>query len=448
MSSLDIVNLIEKNPITKLSGVYNNKLLTQIKERFTETQQQLFVASFYCYLNYQKTDFVIDLDNIWEWLGFSKKIKAKTIIEKNFVIENDYKILLCDGGKQDKTHGGHNKEKIMLNIKTFKLFCLKAGTKKADQIHEYYVNLEETLQETLQEESNELKLQLEQNKLQLEQNKLQLENHIVITVLEKELLREKTILEQFPRDTQCVYVGNIDDTNDKNETFVKFGNSNLLFDRVKKHKHNFTNFRLINVYKVDNKTHVENAIKNHPVLCKKRRSMVVNGLNQTELLVIDDELSIETLDKIIKEIITNIEFSPANYAKLLDEHTKLKKDYAILLHKQNVSNKVLPTIESITSLREIILTPSTYIPASHERQFQKQKDGFYYIDGIQYKILTGTRDQVFNGEAYRTSGLLLKSDLIIGGKKKNKVVSINKFISSTIDNRLNKKKDDSENNLV
>ena len=67
MTSLNIVELIEKNPITKLSGVYNNKLLTQIKERFTETQQQLFVASFYCYLNYQKTDFVIDLDNIWEW---------------------------------------------------------------------------------------------------------------------------------------------------------------------------------------------------------------------------------------------------------------------------------------------------------------------------------------------------------------------------------------------
>lgn len=32
-----------------------------------------------------------------------------------------------------------------MNIKTFKLFCLKAGTKKADQIYEYYINLEEAL---------------------------------------------------------------------------------------------------------------------------------------------------------------------------------------------------------------------------------------------------------------------------------------------------------------
>jgi len=33
----------------------------------------------------------------------------------------------------------------MLNIKTFKKYCLKAGTKKADEIHEYYIKLEETL---------------------------------------------------------------------------------------------------------------------------------------------------------------------------------------------------------------------------------------------------------------------------------------------------------------
>jgi hypothetical protein len=75
MSSLDIVNLIENNPITKLSGTYNCKFLKRIKEEFTETQHQLFIASFYCYMNYNKnTDFVVNLDNIWEWLGFTQKV--------------------------------------------------------------------------------------------------------------------------------------------------------------------------------------------------------------------------------------------------------------------------------------------------------------------------------------------------------------------------------------
>ena len=46
MESFNIVDLIENNPITTLSTTYQNKLLTKIKAKFTETEQQLFVASF------------------------------------------------------------------------------------------------------------------------------------------------------------------------------------------------------------------------------------------------------------------------------------------------------------------------------------------------------------------------------------------------------------------
>jgi hypothetical protein len=141
----------------------------KIKNSFSDTEQQLFVSSFYCFLNYnQRTDFVIDLDDIWGWFGFSQKVKAKLLLEKNFMLNTDYKISLSLQGKQkDTPRGGHNKEFIMLTVRTFKLFCLKAGTKKADQIHEYYIKLEETLQEVIQEESNELKLQLENKTIEL-----------------------------------------------------------------------------------------------------------------------------------------------------------------------------------------------------------------------------------------------------------------------------------------
>ena len=36
MQSLNIVHLIESNPITKLTNVYNNKFLTKIQENFSE----------------------------------------------------------------------------------------------------------------------------------------------------------------------------------------------------------------------------------------------------------------------------------------------------------------------------------------------------------------------------------------------------------------------------
>ena len=123
MTEFNIIELIENNPIIKLSNTYNSRLLTKIKQKFTDTQQQLFIASFYCYLNYDsKNDFVIDLDNVWKWLGFSQKARGKELLIKNFTIDNDYKKLLSLEGKQDINHGGHNKEKIMLNINTFKKF--------------------------------------------------------------------------------------------------------------------------------------------------------------------------------------------------------------------------------------------------------------------------------------------------------------------------------------
>jgi len=140
-ASFDIVYLIENNPITKLSTTYQNKLLTKIKTKFTETEQQIFVASFYGFLNYDsKTDFVIDLDDVWKWLKFSTKQKAKMLLENFCVIDIDYKILPNHEVKQTlQPRGGHNREIIMLNIVTFKKFCLKAGTTRADEIHDYYV---------------------------------------------------------------------------------------------------------------------------------------------------------------------------------------------------------------------------------------------------------------------------------------------------------------------
>ena len=96
----------------------------------------MFVSSFYCYLNYnQKHDFVIDLDHVWKWMGFSQKVNAKTLLEKQFIKDSDYKIFAPEGsGAKKESRGGHNKETIMLTIRTFKLFCLKAGTKKAEHI--------------------------------------------------------------------------------------------------------------------------------------------------------------------------------------------------------------------------------------------------------------------------------------------------------------------------
>ena len=149
MQELNIVELIEKNPIAKLSNKYNNKLLIKIKDNFTGFEQQLFVSSFYCYLNYDKNiDFCVDLDKIWKWLGFVSKFTAIRLLEKNFKLDIDYKNLASlkseatsiqenitlELPKENLTQknqkwGGHIKQTIVLTIKCFKSMCLKAQTK-------------------------------------------------------------------------------------------------------------------------------------------------------------------------------------------------------------------------------------------------------------------------------------------------------------------------------
>jgi len=85
-----------------------------MKSGFTDFEQQLFIASFYCYLNYDKTkDFIIDMDNVWKWLGFGQKVKAEKLLEKNFVIDIDYKNLAFLPGKASSNNIDFSEGKIL-----------------------------------------------------------------------------------------------------------------------------------------------------------------------------------------------------------------------------------------------------------------------------------------------------------------------------------------------
>ena len=457
MDALNIVELIENNPITRLSGTYQNKLLTKIKHNFTDTEQQLFVASFYCFLNYnQRNDFVIDLDNIWKWMGYNQKFKAKFSLEKNFKLDIDYKILLCQPAQQKNARGGHNKETILLTIKTFKLFCLKAGTEKAAQIHEYYIKMEETLQEVIQEESDELKLQLENKDKELENKYKELEKKDK----EKDKIREKTLIEQFPNNAQCVYYGIIDNLSQSGEKLIKFGNSNNLKNRVSRHKDTYSNFTLVNAFKVENKLQIENAIKENQILNKRQRELTINNKKYIELLNIDG-LSFTELDKIIQEIITSIEYTPENYEKLLNENTELKKKLSedkelnelILLKIENQKLKIenIKLIKKYNTLipktKPIILDEDeddaegiedlnnckNYEESINEITNEK-KDAKNIINGKVYKTLIGTREEVYKEISYKTTGGLTKDDLLVN--KNWKIVSKKKCILETQINRL------------
>ncbi len=335
-ANLDIVNLIENNPITQINNTYNNKYIERIKSTFTNTEQQLFLSSFYCYLHYnQEKDFVVKLNDIWKWLEFSRIDHCKRVLEKHFVKDLDYKIELPNLGER-KNEGGYNKEIILLNIKTFKKLCLKSNTKKADEIHDYFIQLEKMLQEILIEEATELQNQLQQKEKLLIEQKEQ-------TELEKEILLEKTLLNQFPNNTQCIYYGKVDDKDTVGGTLVKFGMSNNLQERVKTHKKTYTNFRLTNVFKVSNQIEIENCIKKHSILKKRIRNIMINDMNYRELICInptrqDPDFSLEKLNGYIEQIIEENQYNIENYNRLLQRNNELELEI-IKLQNENKSLK-------------------------------------------------------------------------------------------------------------
>lgn len=356
---INIVELIEKNPITKLSHTYNNILLENIQENFNTFEKQLFVSSFYCYLNFDKnTDFVVDLDDVWRWLGFASKFNAIRVIEPNFKLNVDYTVTIPDfkKSKQEQQlssgsdeeqpskpkNGGQNKQTIKLTIRCFKLLCLKAQTKKASEIHDYYLSLEELLLRCVDEQTSELRAQLEQKN-----EVISTLNQATITLTqEKKRAVEKTLISQFPVNTQTIYFGTIDNTNADNEKLIKFGQTNDLATRVAHHHKKYDNFILAAAFRVANRTEIENHIKSHPKIKRQLRTIEVAGKNKTEIIAYDNtNFTIARLTKHIEDIIHARMYNVENFNKLLQRNEELEAENAKLVSELEAKSK---TIDQLT----------------------------------------------------------------------------------------------------
>lgn len=328
---LDIVALVQNNPLTKLSNNYGSKIIEKIQQRFKSEDQQLFVANFYCYLNYNsKTDFVINLDRIWKWLGYTRVDHCKTVLFKNFKENTDYKIenfapevaeAKTEPNEEPReTRGGHNREYTTLTINCFKKLCLKSRTEKANQIHDYYIGLEDLLNELVSEQTVEL-----QNKLLIKDK----ENH-------------NNLITNF-KDKQVVYIIQIE------ENIFKFGYTKDIEQRFKDHKIEFGKDIIIKIihetiYNREFEDMIKNQFKKH-IVTKKYKKV------QTELIQVSDIFTysdlIKEFDKLkqlvnenlVPKLIKEITDLKIYIAKLEQDH--LTKDEKIIINKLTDENNEL-----------------------------------------------------------------------------------------------------------
>ena len=373
--SVDIVNLIESNPITKLTGNYQSKLIERVKNNFTNYEQQLFLSSFYCYLKYDaKNDFVIDLDSIWKWLGFSQKVNAKLLLEKKFIIDKDYKKLLLLQQKQnEKIHGGHNKETFMLNIETFKKFCLKAGTKKADEVHEYFIKLENIMFEITKEECSELKQQLQE--IENIKNK-EMEEKVI---KEKGLEREKVLLTKFSNFGNLIYIIRVK-TYSNGEYIVKIGHSEYgvkaRYDECKGKK--FEECLLLDCFPVQKSRNFEKFIQNHSKISCNNIKLDTH-IRETELFLIGKNLSYSILLDIINKNIQK--YNENNNTK---EILELECQKLQLVDSINNSNSY---IQEILNTNKILLEKMALLEKQNQEILNK-------LNSQQTKVTTGFNQQL------------------------------------------------------
>jgi prophage antirepressor-like protein len=355
---------------------------------------------------------------------------------------------------------------------------------KEIRINGIYV-LENQLKEK-EEQIQQKEEQIQQKEEQIQQKEEQIKENYINTQKEKDILQEKTILNQFPSNVQCIYYGLIDNKNNENEQLIKFGNSNFLCDRVEIHKKTYINFRLINAFKVDNKIQIENTIKKHPILSKIRCELKINNINHNEILSINSNLTLDKLEQIIKEIIVNIEYNPENYKKILNENEKLNMNYVLLKEElEKIKNKTSKDnydslkatnfllieeneklkLENIRLIKKYKINTNTNnfiiddeinindvenyntIIKTNLKKIIKSADGLYYINGNIYKENIGTREKVWEKIAYKTSGGLIKEDLLMN--KHGIIVSKKKFIDEKKNNRfqkINKEKQEKSKN--
>jgi hypothetical protein len=318
---------------------------------------------------------------------------------------------------------------------------------------------------------NEIKKAIEEKNEAIEEKNEAIEEKNE-AIEEKNKIREKTLIENFPSNVQCVYYGTIDNKSDRGERLIKFGNSNSLKNRIYNHKKTYQNFRLINAFKVENKLQIENAIKDHPLFIERQRTIMIKKHNFTELINMEG-ISDSVVDETIREIIRAIEYSPEKYLTLLEENKELKRmigdntpDYIISLKREleGLKKDNMKLIKKLNKQKKMGQDVPLYVNAEYEEEeedkddnvnvteeeienyntlsaaiksknmMRDNTDGKYHIKGGIYEKIRGTREEVWCGTAYQTTGELKKRDLEMN--KHGRVVSKVKLIRATMENNF------------
>ena len=318
----------------------HDKLMTMLLDRMNTEDQHLFVLSFRTYLEYgyDNSAFVIDFDYVWKWVGYGQKGHAKRLLQKCFEKDKEYT-------EQIDIQGSSHKETIMLTVNTFKTFCMSASTKRAREIHNYYVKMEGIFFEYFKDQLNK------KNQLVIDMEINNVEN------VEKE---RHNVLKKAHHKKNLVYIMKLQIFPD--ESFViKVGFTDNIMDRCCKLSAEFGPLVLLDVFPCDNNMQFERFILEYPnFLNIKYDKFINNRKKSTEAFLVKDKNHYNQLIHIIQKNLYKFESSTERLkleieSKRLDIELKKKTmDHDIDNQKLEILKLVVKHEMNLTEFKEAL----------------------------------------------------------------------------------------------
>jgi phage anti-repressor protein len=262
----------------------DDRLLALLLSELSGDEQQMFVRSFHLYLQHNpRHDLVVDLDAVWEEVGFSTKQNAKTALMNYWekaeqaghpAAGKPYSISVAP--KQDAKHGGTNKERILMTVNAFKQLCLSAQTHQGTRYREYYINMEAVMLEYVRQVADERVRECERA-LQAQKQETMQE-----AVLAARKQRHELLVKAYAA-RPLVYLGLVTVLPD-GRLLIKLGYSLDIPGRVKGLILAWGSFYLLDVFPCSNPLQLEQWLLNQPLFMNRAYVLPVNGRCGTELI--------------------------------------------------------------------------------------------------------------------------------------------------------------------
>lgn len=335
---------MELQPNSQNNG--DNELFQMMKAKMSTEQEQIFMMSHFLYLQHgsDSTKFVVDFDDVWKNVEFTRRDSAKRILVKHFTEHTDYKIgapQKSGAPKEKDLGGGHNKELILLTVDCFKNFCMLAATSRAKEIRTYYIKMENIMHEyykQFQAKTNEL-----QNSLQLSQQETYIKRHEVLI--------------ESNKNKWLVYFCKLQSF-DNGSFILKIGETTDIKNRIDALRCDFgTNIILLDVFVCENSIKFEKSLHNSSELTKYKYNKLErkNKKFSTEAYHIPNEKEYEKIVKLATSEMSKYNNVELTKLRIQEKMIDLEAAKIELENKRiDYANNMAPLCKSINDVMNML----------------------------------------------------------------------------------------------